>query len=109
MTSRDRASGALGGLAVGDAVNTTLEFKRHGLVTPIDDMVGGGPFDLASGQWTDPQRGDSISASATSNVAECGFKDRSMPRCGSPIVFTPSTIRSPCHPADERVRQQRQR
>ena len=53
MTSRDRAVGALVGLAVGDAVGTTLEFKRPGSFTPIDDMVGGGPFDLEPGQWTD--------------------------------------------------------
>lgn len=53
MTSRDRAIGALVGLAVGDAVGTTLEFERPGSFTPIDDMVGGGPFDLEAGQWTD--------------------------------------------------------
>lgn len=53
MTSRDRAVGALVGLAVGDAVGTTLEFKHPGSFTPIDDMVGGGPFGLKPGQWTD--------------------------------------------------------
>lgn len=50
---RDRAIGALVGLAVGDAVGTTLEFRAPGSFTPIDDMVGGGPFGLAPGQWTD--------------------------------------------------------
>lgn len=48
-----RARGALLGLAVGDAVGTTLEFKAPGTFVPIDDMVGGGPFHLAPGQWTD--------------------------------------------------------
>ena len=52
-TPRDRAIGALVGLAVGDAVGTTLEFKPPGSFTPIDDMVGGGPFGLEAGQWTD--------------------------------------------------------
>ena len=52
-TSLDRAIGALLGLACGDAVGTTLEFQRPGTFTPIDDMVGGGPFDLEAGQWTD--------------------------------------------------------
>ncbi|MFZ4434470.1 MAG: ADP-ribosylglycohydrolase family protein [Microthrixaceae bacterium] len=52
-TSRDRAIGALVGLAVGDAVGTTLEFKPPGSFTPIDDMVGGGRFSLEPGQWTD--------------------------------------------------------
>lgn len=51
--ARDRAVGALVGLAVGDAVGTTLEFKRPGSFTPIDDMLGGGPFGLKPGQWTD--------------------------------------------------------
>jgi ADP-ribosylglycohydrolase/protein-tyrosine phosphatase len=45
--------GALVGLAVGDAVGTTLEFKRPGTFTPIDEMIGGGPFSLEPGQWTD--------------------------------------------------------
>ncbi|WP_436793866.1 ADP-ribosylglycohydrolase family protein [Actinospongicola halichondriae] len=50
---RDRFRGALVGLAAGDAVGTTLEFKRPGTFQPIDDMVGGGPFGLTAGQWTD--------------------------------------------------------
>lgn len=50
---QQRFRGALLGLAVGDAVGTTLEFKPRGTFDPIDDMVGGGPFDLEPGQWTD--------------------------------------------------------
>lgn len=49
----DRAVGALLGLAAGDAVGTTLEFKPPGSFAPIHDMVGGGPFGLAPGEWTD--------------------------------------------------------
>ena len=45
--------GALLGLAAGDALGTTLEFKKKGSFAPIDDMVGGGPFGLKPGQWTD--------------------------------------------------------
>jgi len=41
------------GLAIGDALGTTLEFKRPGTFKPIEDIVGGGPFDLEPGQWTD--------------------------------------------------------
>jgi len=41
------------GLAAGDALGTTLEFRSPGSFKPIDDMVGGGPFGLAPGQWTD--------------------------------------------------------
>jgi ADP-ribosyl-[dinitrogen reductase] hydrolase len=49
----DRYRGALLGLAVGDALGTTLEFKPPGTFEPIRDMVGGGPFGLEPGQWTD--------------------------------------------------------
>ena len=46
---RNRHRGALFGLAAGDAVGTTLEFRQPGTFQPIDDMVGGGPFGLAPG------------------------------------------------------------
>ena len=49
----DRYRGALMGLAVGDALGTTLEFKSPGSFEPIEDMVGGGPFWLNAGEWTD--------------------------------------------------------
>jgi ADP-ribosyl-[dinitrogen reductase] hydrolase len=49
----DRARGALLGLAAGDAVGTTVEFKPPGSFEPVTDMVGGGPFQLEPGQWTD--------------------------------------------------------
>ncbi|MCC8537539.1 ADP-ribosylglycohydrolase family protein [Xanthomonas axonopodis pv. poinsettiicola] len=50
---RARFRGCLLGLAVGDALGTTLEFHAPGSFTPIDDMRGGGPFALRAGQWTD--------------------------------------------------------
>jgi ADP-ribosylglycohydrolase len=49
----ERYRGALLGLATGDAVGTTLEFQSPGSFAPIDDMVGGGPFHLEPGEWTD--------------------------------------------------------
>lgn len=51
--SEDRAMGAMLGLAVGDAVGTTLEFRPRGAEPRLTDMVGGGPFRLAPGEWTD--------------------------------------------------------
>lgn len=53
MSQRDRFRGALLGLATGDAVGTTVEFRPRGSFQPLTDMVGGGPFRLAAGQWTD--------------------------------------------------------
>jgi ADP-ribosyl-[dinitrogen reductase] hydrolase len=48
-----RYAGSLAGLASGDAVGTTVEFRSRGTFPPVTDMVGGGPFGLAPGQWTD--------------------------------------------------------
>src|SRR5438874_9670654 len=53
MTTLDRYRGCLLGLAAGDALGTTLEFKAPGTFEPIDDIVGGGVFRLKPGQWTD--------------------------------------------------------
>jgi len=49
----DRYNGCLLGLAAGDALGTTLEFKPPGSFKALKDMVGGGPFHLEPGQWTD--------------------------------------------------------
>ncbi len=51
--TRDRAIGALLGLAIGDALGTTLEFSRRDSKPQVRDLVGGGPFRLQPGQWTD--------------------------------------------------------
>src|SRR5688500_14161855 len=48
-----RYRGSLLGLAVGDALGTTLEFQAAGAFEPIDDIKGGGPFRLKRGEWTD--------------------------------------------------------
>lgn len=49
----DRYRGSLLGLACGDAVGTSVEFKPRGSFTPVTDLLGGGPFNLKPGQWTD--------------------------------------------------------
>lgn len=40
----DRYRGALLGLACGDAVDTTVEFKPRGSFQPLTDMVAWWPF-----------------------------------------------------------------
>jgi ADP-ribosylglycohydrolase len=49
----DRYRGAIFGLATGDALGASLEFARRGTFEPLDDMIGGGPFNLKPGEWTD--------------------------------------------------------
>ena len=53
MDHLNRHRGCLLGLATGDALGATLEFQAPGSFEPIHDMLGGGPFGLAPGQWTD--------------------------------------------------------
>ncbi len=67
----DRYRGCMVGLAVGDALGTTLEFKQPGTFEPITDMVGGGPFCLEPGQWTDDT---SMALCLAESLTECeGF------------------------------------
>jgi ADP-ribosylglycohydrolase len=67
-----RYRGAILGLAAGDALGTTLEFERPGTFTPIADMAGGGPFNLAPGQWTDDT---SMALCLTESLIETGTFD----------------------------------
>ena len=53
MELLDRFRGCLLGLAVGDAVGTSVEFQSRGSFDPVTDMTGGGPFGLPAGAWTD--------------------------------------------------------
>ena len=71
VSARDRFRGCLVGLATGDALGTTLEFSAPGSFDPIDDMVGGGPFGLRAGQWTDDT--SMALCLATSLLESCGF------------------------------------
>ncbi len=52
-TTLDRYRGCLLGLAAGDALGTTLEFQLPSSFSPLTDMIGGGPFGLKAGEWTD--------------------------------------------------------
>ena len=69
---RDRAVGAFLGLAVGDAVGTTLEFRGRDAQERVDDMVGGGPFNLSAGEWTDDT---TMALALADSLAECGTLD----------------------------------
>ncbi|MCS6986297.1 MAG: ADP-ribosylglycohydrolase family protein [Sphingomonadaceae bacterium] len=71
-TARDRAVGALLGLAVGDALGTTLEFAPRDVHPPLTDMVGGGPFRLAPGEWTDDT---SMALALAESLRACGRLD----------------------------------
>jgi len=69
---QDRYRGCILGLAVGDAVGTVVEFQPRGTFEPITDMVGGGPFRLCPGQWTDDT---SMALCLAASLVECGRFD----------------------------------
>jgi len=68
----DRYRGSLLGLAAGDALGTTLEFRRPGTFEPVTDMVGGGPFGLNPGEWTDDT---SMALCLAESLVHCGGFD----------------------------------
>lgn len=67
-----RSRGCLLGLAVGDAVGTTVEFSPPGSFAPVTDMVGGGPFALPAGAWTDDT---SMALCLAESLVACGGFD----------------------------------
>lgn len=70
--TQGRYEGCLLGLAAGDALGTTLEFKAPGTFEPLTDMVGGGPFRLPPGAWTDDT---SMALCLAESLVECGGFD----------------------------------
>jgi ADP-ribosyl-[dinitrogen reductase] hydrolase len=72
MNPAARYRGAMLGLAVGDALGTTLEFKPPGSFAPIEDIVGGGPFRLPAGAWTDDT---SMALCLAESLLACGAFD----------------------------------
>lgn len=72
--NQDRSRGCLIGLAVGDALGTTLEFQPPGTFKPLTDIVGGGHFCLKKGYWTDDT---SMALCLGHSLVECvGFDAR---------------------------------
>ena len=70
MNKENRLRGALIGLAVGDALGTTLEFKPYGSFSKHTDITGGGPFRLVAGEWTDDT---SMALCLAASLVECRF------------------------------------
>ena len=50
---RERFQGALQGLAIGDALGAATQYRRTGSFAAVGDMLGGGPFELPRGAWSD--------------------------------------------------------
>jgi ADP-ribosyl-[dinitrogen reductase] hydrolase len=72
MKDLDCFRGCLLGLAVGDAIGTTVEFQPRGSFPPVTGMMGGGVFGLQPGQWTDDT---SMALCLAESLVECGGFD----------------------------------
>jgi hypothetical protein len=70
---RDRFQGALIGLAAADALAAHTQFRKPGSFAPIGDLLGGGPFDLPRGAWTDDT---AMALLLAESLVECGFDAR---------------------------------
>ena len=91
----DRALGAFLGLAVGDALGTTIEFSRRDTYPPVVDMVGGGPFGLKPGEWTDDT--SMALCLADSLIAKGGIWTLSTSRTASCAGIGKARTASPAH------------
>ena len=81
MSNQNRFQGCLLGLAAGDALGCTLEFKKPGTFEPITTIVGGGVHKLKAGQWTDDT---SLALCLAQSLIDCkGFdaKDQMQKYC----------------------------
>ncbi len=81
MNTHFKSKGCLLGLAVGDALGCTLEFKKPGTFEPITTIVGGGVHKLEAGQWTDDT---SLALCLAQSLIDCkGFdaKDQMQKYC----------------------------
>jgi len=75
---RERFQGALLGLAIGDAVAAATQFRRPDRLSAVGDMLGGGPFDLPRGAWSDDT---AMALCLAESLLECeGFDARDQVR-----------------------------
>ena len=64
----ERYRGCLLGLAIGDCLGAPVEFNPPGSFPPVTGLLGGGPFQLQPGQWTDDT---SMALCLAASLVEC--------------------------------------
>ncbi|WP_166819940.1 ADP-ribosylglycohydrolase family protein [Thalassoroseus pseudoceratinae] len=67
---KNRGSGCLLGLAVGDALGAAVEFKPPGSFAPVTGYRAGGPHGLSPGEWTDDT---SMALAMAESIAQVGW------------------------------------
>ncbi len=69
---RERFLGARVGLAVGDALAAATQLRRFGSFEGVGDMLGGGPYDLPRGAWSDDT---AMALCLADSLIACGRSD----------------------------------
>ncbi|MEL4470493.1 ADP-ribosylglycohydrolase family protein [Shewanella algae] len=103
----DKAKGTLIGLALGDALGTTLEFQSRPKEAVVTELVGGGPFQLQPGQWTDDTSmmlclADSLIKYGTSNPQDqmhryIAWRDNGLNSCTGRCFDIGTTVNAALH------------
>jgi ADP-ribosyl-[dinitrogen reductase] hydrolase len=70
LRNLDRQRGTLLGLAIGDSLNAAVEFQLLGTFEEVTGYRGGGPHDLAPGEWTDDT---SLAVALADSIANVGW------------------------------------
>ena len=69
---RVKMKGAMFGLAIGDAMGASVEFRPRGKFVSVTDFRDGGPFKLKAGQWTDDT---AMALCLAASLVECNGMD----------------------------------
>lgn len=74
FNQRQRAIGSLLGLAIGNALGTSLTGKERDAQAPITELVGGGLDNMTPGEWTNDV---SMALAVSASLLKCGELDES--------------------------------
>ncbi len=73
---RERFQGALQGLAIGDALAAATQYRRPGSFAAVGDLLGGGPFELPRGAWSDDTAMALCLAESLAETGSCEARDQ---------------------------------
>ncbi|MGB8694052.1 MAG: ADP-ribosylglycohydrolase family protein [Steroidobacteraceae bacterium] len=73
---RERFQGALQGLAIGDALAAATQYRRPGSFPAVGDLLGGGPFELPRGAWSDDTAMALCLAESLAETGSCNARDQ---------------------------------
>ena len=73
---RERFQGALQGLAIGDALAAATQYRRPGSFAAVGDLLGGGPFELPRGAWSDDTAMALCLAESLAATGSCDARDQ---------------------------------